>query len=108
MAAAHKVFKSPVIDHIQEYCAPKVSFALNILHEEMKRNLGRNGKRPLQRGEARHDEVETVTMQALDPLQNTLVFEELILKTNDYIQTPAHSAVLSGYTNLLRQLVDRT
>jgi hypothetical protein len=82
---------------------------LNILREETKeRNLGRNGRRPLHRGDARHDKIETGIMQALDPLQNTLVFEELISTTNDYIQTLAHFAVLFGYTNWLRQLVDRT
>ena len=96
----------PVIIRIQEDCTPEVAAALDILHKEMKkRNLKRNGKRPLRAEETRHDEIETAIIQALAPLQNTLDFGELISKTNDYKQTLAHFAVLFGYTNLLRRLV---
>jgi ankyrin repeat protein len=100
------VSRLPVIIRIQEDCTPEVASALDILHKEMKkRNLERNGKRPQRGGETRDSEIETAIIQALAPLQNTLGFEELISKTNDYNQTLAHFAVLFGYINLLRRLV---
>ena len=103
---SHEASRLPVIIRIQEDCTPEVAAALDILHKEMKkRNLKRNGKRPLRAEETRHDEIETAIIQALAPLQNTLDFGELISKTNDYKQTLAHFAVLFGYTNLLRRLV---
>ena len=70
-----------------------------------KRNLERNGKRLRREGEARDDEIETSMIQALAPLQNTLYFEDLISKTNDYNHTLAHFAILIGYFDLLRQLM---
>ena len=70
------------------------------------RNWKRNEKPPLRGEETRHDEIETAIIQALTPLQNTLDFGGLISKTNDYKQTLAHFAVLFGYTNLLRRLVE--
>ena len=100
------MYRLPVIIRIQEYCTPEVADALDILHKQLKnRNSERNGKRPMRGGEARDDEIETALIRALAPLQNTLDFEELISKTNDYNQTLAHFAVLFGYINLLRRLV---
>ena len=71
-----------------------------------KRDWKGNEKRPLRGEESRHDEIETAIIRALAPLQSTLDFGERISKTNDYKQTLAHFAILSGYTNLLRQLVE--
>ena len=100
------VSRLPIIIRIQEDCTPEVAAALDVLRNEMKnRNLTRNGKRPMRRGEASQDEIETAIIQALAPLQDTLNFEEVISKTNDYNQTLAHFAVFFGYTNLLRRLM---
>ena len=100
------VSRLPIIIRIQEDCSPEVAAALDVLRKEMKnRNLTRNGKRPMRRGEASQDEIETAIIQALAPLQDTLNFEEVISKTNDYNQTLAHFAVFFGYTNLLRRLM---
>ena len=80
-----------------------------ILHKEIKEikncNLKRDGKRPLPGGKGHHDEIETVTIQALAALQDTQDFGEVISKTNDYKQALAHFTVLFGYTNLLRRLL---
>ena len=66
----------------------------------------RNSKeRPLCGGEARDNEIETAMIQALASLQNTLYFEQLISKTDDYDQTLAHFAVLFRYSELPRQLL---
>ena len=101
-----RVSRLPIIIRIQEDCTPEVAAALDVLRKEMKnRNLTRNGKRPMRRGEASHDEIETAIIQALAPLQDTPHFEEVISKTNDYQQTLAHFAVFFGYTNLLRRLM---
>jgi ankyrin repeat protein len=81
--------------------SPEVAAVLDLLSREAKRNSERNGKRA-QRGGAQDNEIETAIIQALAPLQNTLHFEGLISKTNDYNQTLAHFAVLFGYINLLR------
>ena len=51
-------------------------------------------------------DIEAAIIQALAPLHNTVEFEGLISKTNDHNQTLAHFAVLFGYTNLLRRLVE--
>ena len=67
--------------------------------------MERNGKRSLHGGEARDDEIETATIQALGSLQNTLYFEGLNSKTNDYNQTLAHFAALFRYFDLLRWLL---
>ena len=96
----------PIIIRIQEDCTPEVAAALDVLHKEVKnRNLTRNGKRPLRGGEASHEGIENAIIQALAPLHNTLNFEEVISKTNDYKQTLAHFAVFFGYTSLLRRLM---
>ena len=71
-----------------------------------KRNRKKNEKRPLRGEETQHDEIETAIIQALAPLQNTLDFGGLISKTNNHKQTLAHVAVLFGYTNLLRRLIE--
>src|SRR5258706_10690463 len=100
------VSRLPIIIRIQEDCTPEVAAALDVLHREMKnRNLTSNGKQPLRGGEANHDEIETAIIQALAPLQDTLNFEGVISKTNDYKQTLAHFAVFFGYTDLLRRLM---
>ena len=93
----------PIIIRIQEDCTPEVAAALDVLHKEVKnRNLTSNGKRPLRGGEASHEGIESAIIQALAPLQDTLNFEEIISKTNDYKQTLVHFEVLFGYTSLLR------
>ena len=96
-----------IIIRIQEDCTPEVAAALDTLQKEMRNpSLKKNGKPPPRGGEAGHDEIETAIIQALAPLQDTLNFEEVISKTNDYKQTLAHFAVFFGYTNLLRRLVE--
>jgi len=103
---SREVSRLPVIIRIQEDCTPDVAAALDVLHKDLKnRDNKRNGKRPVREGGTRDDEIETAIIQALAPLQDTLVFKELISKTNDYNQTLAHFAVLFGYINLLKVLV---
>jgi len=88
---------------IQDDCTPEDAAKL---HKALKRfESKRNEKRPMREGETRDDETETAIIQALALLQDTLNFEELISKTNDYNQTLAHFAVLFGYIDLLKLLV---
>ena len=102
---SRKVSRLPVIIRIQEDCTPEVAAALDVLQKNLTRDSKRNGKRPMREGGARDNEIETAIIQALEPLQDTLDFDELISKTNDYNQTLAHFAVLFGYINLLKVLV---
>ena len=64
-----------------------------------------DGKRA-QRGAAQDNDIEIAITRALASLQNTSHLTSLISKTNDYGQTLAHFAVIFGYINLLRQLVE--
>ena len=83
--------------------SPAIAAVLDHFSREAKRKSEGNEKHA-QRGGAQ--DIETAIIQALAPLQNTLNFEGLISKTNDYDQTLAHFAVLFGYIKLLRQLVE--
>ena len=95
-----------VVIRIQEGCTPQVATALDVLHKRIKkRNRPRNVKQP-QRGGARDGDIEAAIIQALAPFHITVEFKGLISQTNDYNQTLAHFAVLFGYTNLLRRLVE--
>jgi hypothetical protein len=56
---SYEVSRLSVIIRIQEDCTPEVAAVLDVLHKEVKkRNLERNGKRPLREGGAFQDEIE--------------------------------------------------
>ena len=97
----------PVIIRILGESSPEVAAVLGVLSKKLKKqNSEGNGKQAQRGGEAQDNEIETAIIQALAPLQNTLHFDRLISKTNDYNQTLAHFAVLFGYITLLRRLVE--
>ena len=65
---------------------------------------GDRGQRD-QRGMSDID-IERAIIHALEPLQNLTNFGELVSMTNDYNQTLAHFASLSGYFKLLKRLIE--
>ena len=64
-----------------------------------------NGDRG-QRGGISDDDIERAIIDALEPLQKLANFGELVSMTNNYNQTLAHFASLSGYFKLLKRLVE--
>ena len=59
-----------------------------------------------QRGGMSDSDIESAIIRALEPLQALANFDELVSMTNDYNQTLAHFASLSGYSKLLKRLVE--
>ena len=59
-----------------------------------------------QRGGMSDNDIEGAIIQVLEPLQELTKFSELVSMTNDYNQTLAHFAGLSGYFTLLKRLVE--
>ena len=101
---SYVVSRVPSIIRILGVSSPEVLSALELLSRETKKH---NSDEQAQRGEEAQDsEVQIAIIQALAPLQTTSLFEGIISKTNDSNQTLAHFAVLSGYIDLLRQLVE--
>ena len=100
---SRELSRSSLVLRITEECTPE---DVAKIHEVLENcNSKRGGKRPICEREVRDDEIEDAIIQALAPLQDNRDLEELISKTNDYNQTLAHLAVLSGYLNLLKLLV---
>jgi hypothetical protein len=86
--------------------SPEVAAVLDLLSKTSKKRKSERNGQHAQRGGAQDNEIETAIIQALAPLQDTLHFDGLISKTNDYNQTLAHFAILFGFINLLRQLME--
>ena len=66
---------------------------------------GDRGQRDQRGGMSDHD-IESAIIHVLEPLQKLANFGELVSMTNDYNQTLAHFASLSGYFKLLKRLVE--
>jgi hypothetical protein len=92
---------------ILEVPNPQQAAVLEVLMKEATTSSQEDGDRGQgdQRGMSDND-IERATIHALEPLQKLANFEELVSMTNDYNQTLAHFAGLSGYFKLLKRLVE--
>ena len=96
----------PVIIRILGESSPEIAAVLDVLSKEVKKHTSKGDGKRAQRGAAQDNDIEIAITRALASLQNALHLKGLISKTNDYSQTLAHFAVIFGYINLLRQLVE--
>ena len=87
---------------------PQQVAVLEILMKEATSSSQEGGDRGQsdQRGGMTDNDIERAIICALEPLQKLADFDELVSMANDYNQTLAHFAGLSGYSKLLRRLVE--
>ncbi len=93
---------------ILEVPNPQQAAVLEILMKEATSSSQEGGDRGQsdQRGGMSDSDIERAIIVALEPLQTLAIFDELVSMTNDYNQTLAHFAGLSGYSKLLRRLIE--
>ena len=93
---------------ILEVPNPQQAAVLEVLMKEATSSSQEGGDRGQsdQRGGMTDNDIERAIIRALEPLQTLANFDELVSMANDYNQTLAHFAGLSGYSKLLRRLVE--
>ena len=94
--------------HILEVPNPQQAAVLEVLMKEATNSSQDNGDRSQsdRRGGMSDSDIEGAIVDALEPLQKLANFGGLVSMTNDYNQTLAHFASLSGYYKLLKRLVE--
>ena len=93
---------------ILEVPNPQQAAVLEVLMKAATSSAQEDGDRGQsdQRGGMSDNDIERAIIHALEPLQKMAKLDELVSMTNDYNQTLAHFAGLSGYFKLLKQLVE--
>ena len=93
---------------ILEVPNPQQAAVLEVLMKEATSSAQEDGDRGQcdQRGGMSDNDIEMAVIHALEPLQKLFNFGKLVSMTNDYNQTLAHFAALSGYFKLLKRLVE--
>ena len=97
----YHLLRVAILVHIFENSNQGQAAALELLFKRANsptREQGQGGLGSRGGGAGDHD-IERAMIQALEPLQHMLNFDELVSIRNDFNQTPAHFAVMFGYPN---------